>query len=278
MPASQQHQHEGPDERAGHVGHVGHDQSEQQGENEQSDQKKILQQLQYLIRDFQPVAVAKSGESSVPTGWEQLDSILPHGGWRSGQLVEWLGEVKGGGVGLLGLWSAWQVAQRGGVLVVLDNTGKFFPPAAAALGIHLSRMLVVSPRGKADFDWTLDQVLRCRAVGAVWVNLLKIDNRAYRRLQLAVEQSGVFGVLVRQQKCLQDPTWAHLRLCVTPLAGQGNWRFRVEVIRAVGGKAGASCELEFMEITNQQRSKRDGALLNPTNGPRLSQITPNDFR
>ena len=266
MPASQQHQYEGHDERAGHVGH---DQSEQQGENEQGDQKRILQQLQYLIRDFQPVAVAKSGESSVPTGWEQLDSILPYGGWRSGQLVEWLGEVKGGGVGLLGLWSAWQVAQRGGVLVVLDNTGKFFPPAAAALGIHLSRMLVVSPQGKADFDWTLDQVLRCRAVGAVWVNLPKIDNRAYRRLQLAVEQSGVFGVLVREQKCLPDPTWAHLRLRATPLAGQGNWRFRVEVIRAVGGNTGASCELEFMEIANQQWSKRDGALLNPTNGPQI---------
>jgi len=272
MPASQQYQHDGHDEHLGHAEHAEHaehDQSEQQGEDEQSDQKRILQQLQHLMRDFQPVAVAKSGESSVPSGWEQLDSILPYGGWRSGQLVEWLGEVKGGGVGLLGLWSAWQVAQHGGVLVVLDNTGKFFPPAAAALGIHLSRMLVVSPQGKADFDWALDQVLRCRAVGAVWVNLLKIDNRAYRRLQLAVEQSGVFGVLVRDQKYLQDPTWAHLRLCVTPLAGQGDWRFRVEVIRAVGGNTGASCELEFMEITNQQRSKRDGALLNHANGPQI---------
>ena len=264
MPASQQHQHDGHDE---HLGHAEHDQSEPQGEDEQSDQKRILQQLQHLMRDFQPVAVAKSGEASVPTGWEQLDSILPYGGWRSGQLVEWLGEVKGGGVGLLGLWSAWQVAQRGGVLVVLDNTGKFFPPAAAALGIHLSRMLVVSPQGKADFDWALDQVLRCRAVGAVWVNLLKIDNRAYRRLQLAVEESGVFGVLVRDQKCLQDPTWAHLRLRATPLAGQGDWRFRVEVIRAVGGNTGASCELEFMEIENQQRSKRDGVLINHTSRP-----------
>jgi hypothetical protein len=264
MSAFQQHQYEGHVEHDDHVDH-----SEQKGENEQ---KKILQQLQYLMRDFQPVVAAKAGESSVPTGWEQLDSILPHGGWRSGQLVEWLGEVKGGGVGLLGLWSAWQVAQRGGVLVVLDNTDKFFPPAAATLGIHLSRMLVVSPQGKADFDWTLDQVLRCRAVGAVWVHLSKIDNRAYRRLQLAVEQSGVFGVLVREQKYLQNPTWAHLRLCATPLAGQGNWRFRVEVVRAVGGTAGASCELEFMEIENRQRSKKDGVLLNPPNGP---QITTN---
>jgi hypothetical protein len=272
MPASQQHQHEGHDQSK-QKGESG--QSDQGDQGDQGDQKRILQQLQYLIRDFQPVAAAKAGESSVPTGWEQLDSILPHGGWRSGQLVEWLGEVKGGGVGLLGLWSAWQVAQRGGVLVVLDNTGKFFPPAAAALGIHLSRMLVVSPQGKADFDWTLDQVLRCRAVGAVWVNLPKIDNRAYRRLQLAVEQSGVFGVFIREQKCLQDPTWAHLRLCATALAGQGNWRFRVEVMRAVGGNAGASCELEFMEITNQQRSEKDGALLNPTNG---SRIITNNFQ
>jgi hypothetical protein len=73
--------------------------------------------------------------------------------------------------------------------------------------------------------------------------------------------------LVRDQKCLHDPTWAHLRLRATPLAGQGDWRFRVEVIRAVGGNTGASCELEFMEIENQQRSKRDGVLINHTNRP-----------
>jgi hypothetical protein len=46
-------------------------------------------------------------------------------------------------------------------------------------------------------------------------------------------------------------------------------------MRAVGGNAGASCELEFMEITNQQRSEKDGALLNPTNG---SRIITNNFQ
>ena len=208
-------------------------------------QQQLLQQLNDLIRDSKPVVTQTK---TVGTGWRQLDAMLPGGGWRQGQLVEWLGDVKGSGISLLGLWSAWQMAQSGGALVVVDSSGRFFPPAAAALGIRLSRMMVVSPQNKADFQWTLDQVLRCPAVGAVWVNLPAVDSRTFRRWQLAVEASDSFGVLIREKKYLREPTWAHLRLSAVPLAGQGDWRFRVQLERAVRGSAGGSCELDFNEI------------------------------
>ncbi|MEC7564390.1 MAG: hypothetical protein VX738_01795 [Planctomycetota bacterium] len=208
-------------------------------------QQQLLQQLNDLICDSKPTVTPTK---TVTTGWRQLDAMLPASGWRQGQLVEWLGDVKGSGVSLLGLWSAWQMAQSGGAFVVVDSSGRFFPPAAAALGIRLSRMMVVSPQNKADFQWTLDQILRCPAVGAVWVNVPAVNSRTFRRWQLAVEESDSFGVLVRERKYLREPSWAHLRLSAVPLAGQGDWRFRVQLERAARGSAGGSCELDFNEI------------------------------
>ena len=208
-------------------------------------QQQLLQQLNDLIRHSKPTV---SPTKTVATGWKQLDAMLPAGGWRQGQLVEWLGDLKGSGVSLLGLWSAWQMAQNGGALVVVDSSGRFFPPAAAALGIRLSRMMVVNPQNQADFQWALDQILRCPAVGAVWVNVSAVNSRTFRRWQLAVEASDSFGVLVREKKYLREPSWAHLRLSAVPLAGQGDWRFRIQLERAVQGSAGGRCELDFNEI------------------------------
>jgi len=114
-------------------------------------------------------------ESLFSTGWPQLDAILPRGGLRQGMLLECLGSLQGGGVALLGLWFAWQMLsgddsefgetltdtkrsvdkanRRGGVLVVIDNDRKFYPPVAAALGISLEQVIIVTPESKKDLYW-----------------------------------------------------------------------------------------------------------------------------
>jgi len=141
-------------------------------------------------------------------------------------------------VALLGLWFAWQMlssddsgfvetltdtkrsvdkasSRRGGVFVVFDNDRRFYPPVAAALGISLERVMIVTPESKKDLYWALDQVLRCPAVGAVWSCMSKISSREFRRLQLAAEAGRALGVLVRESKFERDPTWAHVRLKIS---------------------------------------------------------------
>ena len=106
-------------------------------------------------------------------------------------------------------------------MVVLDRTGEFYPLAAVAQGIEPARLIVVHPGNKADHTWALDQALRCPAVAAVvaWPESLdgKLDGRTFRRLQLAAEQGGGLGLLIRPESVRCQPSWADVRLLVEPL-------------------------------------------------------------
>ena len=105
--------------------------------------------------------------AAVSSGYPALDRILPAGGFRSGSLVEWLTSGPGDGAATLAFRAAVRAAGGDGrAVVVVDACGEFYPPAAIALGIEPSRLIVVHPGSQADHTWALDQALRCPAVAA----------------------------------------------------------------------------------------------------------------
>ena len=161
---------------------------------------------------------------ALSSGCPALDRALPEKGFRPGTLVEWLSRGEGDGTATLGFprrrrGRAGRVG--GGAVVVLDRTGEFYPLAAVAQGIEPARLIVVHPGNKADHAWALDQALRCPAVAAVvaWPESLdgKLDGRTFRRLQLAAEQGGGLGLLIRPESVRAQPSWADVRLLVEPL-------------------------------------------------------------
>jgi protein ImuA len=191
----------------------------------------------------------------VSSGCPELDRILPQNGFRPGTLVEWLGHGAGDGTATLAfraaacaLRAAAGASSDGRAVVVLDPSGEFYPPAAIAQGIEPARLIVIHPGNQADHTWALDQVLRCPAVAAAvaWPERIhhaetksvgcgfsppssagglkptlqlssKLDGRTFRRLQLAVEQGGGLGLLIRPATVRGEPSWADVRLFVEPL-------------------------------------------------------------
>lgn len=226
-------------------------------------------------------------ERWVPSGWPELDALLPGGGFRRGAIVEWFASdaspgdatppgqelaartratrspqaaasVLGHGGALLSLRAAWALCRDAGTLVVLDQTGWFYPPAAAAWGIDLQRLVWLRVDTPRDAFWALDQALRCTAVRAVWSCLggwdSLLDGRWFRRFQLAAEQSGTAGMLVRSPRFRNRPSWAELRLDVSPdltdhgqasadRAPPASRTLRVELLQSRGASRGASCGL-----------------------------------
>jgi hypothetical protein len=161
--------------------------------------------------------------------------------------VEWLGE-EGSGASTLALVMArqsWQTWQRGKTLVVVDRQRRFYPPAAAALGIDLQSIVVARPRTLLDHEWTLNQALRCPAVAAVLCWPQKVDSRAFRRLQLSAEKGGSLGLILRGAAAIREPSWADVRLLVHPLRSPERRRFQVEVLRCRGSVCGRSVEVEI---------------------------------
>jgi len=170
-------------------------------------------------------ALSSWGEKrpSLSSGCPALDQVLLGGGIRAGSLIEWLGDGPGSGVSLLPLAAVRAVQQNGGVVVIVDREGidrrsNFYPPAAAAWGIDLEKVVVVHPVNDSDELWAIDQALRCTDVAAVmaWPN--RIGSHTFRRWQLAAESSGAVGLFVRPAREQGEPTWANLRLLVSPPA------------------------------------------------------------
>jgi hypothetical protein len=200
---------------------------------------------------------------ALSSGCPALDRALPEKGFRPGTLVEWLFRSEGDGTATLVFCAAARAGSGGGAVVVLDRTGEFYPLAAVAHRIEPSRLIVVHPGNKADHTWALDQALRCPAVAAVvaWPESLdgKLDGRTFRRLQLAVEQGGGLGLLIRPESVRGQPSWADVRLLVEPLPSSspygrapcthGRRRMRVVLLRCRGGRGEQTVEVEIDDET-----------------------------
>lgn len=195
----------------------------------------------------------RQGIQGVTTGCDAFDQLFPPGGIPRGSLMEWLSADCGGGAGTLALVVAREAAREGGIVVVVDGERRFYPPAAAALGIELQRLLVVLPPQPQEITWCLDQALRCPGVAAVWAPLTRLDQRTFRRLQLAAESGGTLGLLLRPARIRGRPTWASWQLLVEPRPSANSWRLRVERLRGTGTLPRSQVELTLEETSGTLR-------------------------
>jgi protein ImuA len=128
--------------------------------------------------------------------------------------------------------------------------------------------VVLRPASEADALWALDQALRCRGVGAVWARWDEFDPRDFRRLQLAAEEGGTVGLLIRSASRRGRPTWAQVQWFVecrrskverrTPkIGGLPSWKLHVELVRCPGGAGGRRALLELDESAGVWREAID---------------------
>jgi hypothetical protein len=150
------------------------------------------------------------------------DEILL-GGKLTGALVELLEAEEGTGAWTLALFMAQRACGDRKVLVVVDGERRFYPPAAAQWNIDLRRTIVIRPRETQSALTALTQSLRCVAVGAALGKLDRLSTTDCRRLQVAAETGGSVGFVVRSSAALNMPSFATLRLLLTPHRS-GEWR------------------------------------------------------
>ena len=147
-----------------------------------------------------------------------IDELLPQGSFRRGTLVELFGPAAA-----LGVVLAREALRPGGVVAVIDGARRFYPPAAASMGIDLARLIVVQPE---EPDWIVIQALSCPAIDAVLCWPDRLNANMFRRWQLAAERGGSIGLLARPLAARSGPSWADVQLVVTPLVF-GRWRLEV---------------------------------------------------
>ncbi len=211
---------------------------------------EIVRALSERVRRIEGVR-RHSRARPITTGCPALDRILPGGGFTRGTLVEWFAADSGSGTWTLSILAAREALADGGALVVMDRKRCFYPPAAAALGIDMSRLVLVRAANEKDELWALDQALRCEGVAVAWAPLENVPGRTFRRFQLAAESSGSLGMLLRPGSARGRPTWADVQLAVYPRPSLSGRRLRVELVRCRFGASGRAVELEIDQRTGK---------------------------
>ena len=179
-----------------------------------------IRELTRQLRSFEKSPTPDGGsrqqrfETASPGSADLFTEWLPN---ESG-VTEWLVEGPGCGAAAIALALTGHVVSRPGAIVVVDRQREFYPPGAAAIGIDLSRVVVVRPPDQAGALWAFEQALRCRGVQIALLPLGPLDDHASRRLQLAAEEGGGMGLLIRPACFRRQTSWADVRLLVRPVA------------------------------------------------------------
>lgn len=121
-----------------------------------------------------------------------------------------------------------------------------FPPALKLFGIDPDRIVFIDVAREKEALWTIEEALKCKALGAVIGEIKELDFTQSRRLQLAVEDSRVTGFINRIDPRNIRPTASVARWQITPVSSQtigglpgiGFPAWKVELVKIRNGKPG----------------------------------------
>lgn len=187
---------------------------------------------------------APSGPAPLATGWPEVDAVLG-GGFPRRAITEVLGEAACGKTTLAA--SALGALTRAGSLVAwIDAAGEIHPPALAAAGVDLSRLLIVRPPDTQDSSaalWAAEVLLQSGTFAAVVLDATALPpppRRALDRrapvLRGAAEAHDV-ALVVLAETPFGLPPAMRVRVEARP---EGRLRVAVEKTRA--GVAGRAAE------------------------------------
>ncbi len=165
-------------------------------------QHDLLSRLRDEIRRIERRPARRRG--AVACGVAAVDALLP-GGFPCGALAELRGGPASGKTAVaLAALAGIARSSRGALSAWIDGRGELYPPAAAAMGVDLERLLIVRPgggeAGARAALWAAEALLGSGAFAAVAVDLPALArmprgaDAALHRLVTAAERGGAAGL------------------------------------------------------------------------------------
>jgi hypothetical protein len=181
--------------------------------------------------------------ATLATPDKTLNKLLPAGGLAAGSFVEVLSSQEGAGAYTLALLLARRALARREAWAVVDVEGTFYPPATAALGYDLKRLILLRPRAGED-AWAVTQLLCASDISVCFWRTSRMDNMVFRRLQLAAERGDGLGFVMRPAAAERKPCWAGLRLMASWRSNRGRPQLCARVLHAAGRFVDSAQEVE----------------------------------
>ena len=178
---------------------------------------------------------------ALATGYEQLDRVLPSGGWPWGVVIELLPESIGIGELRLLLPAMVDLTRNQRQVLMINTPYIPYAPALLHAGLDLDYLLLITPRNAREALWSAEKALLNAACDLVliWPDRLFGKqsglniNKAVRRLQVAAQTGRAilvwYGLPGKSQQNPQS-AWAAVRL---GLAAE-DYRLRIDVLKIRG--------------------------------------------
>ena len=168
------------------------------------------------------------------TGFPDLDAALPARGWPVGGVAELLVGAHGIGETSLLLPALAALTSAGCWAAFVAPPHEPYAPALVNAGVATERLLVVDAPDAAEAAWAAERLLRSGAVAAVVVWLARTTPARQRRLQLAAETGGAWGVIYRPADAAREHSPVALRMTLEVRSGS----LALGLIKARGGVPG----------------------------------------
>jgi len=190
-------------------------------------------------------------EGEQPTGWPQLDAVLPTRGWPAGALSEIL--LPADGIGELRLVLPTLARLTQGTRPVVLVAPPYLPCAMGwrQHGVNLQRLDIVDAQAQQVL-WAAEQCLRSGSCAAVLAWPRQADDRSLRRLQVAADTGRALAFVFRDRKHLANASPASLRLELATSPRNAIW-----VRKCRGGNA-PSQPVSFDHIQRFSSSRGEG--------------------
>ena len=179
------------------------------------------------------------------------DTSLIGAGLARGALHEVCAASPGSGVA----FAAILLAHCGGQVLWISTeqeSNLVWPPGLIPFGLAPESLILARAARWTEALWAMEEALRCPALGAAVLMAgagQGLDLTATRRLHLAAEAGGVFGLLLRPDG-VAGASAARTRWHIAPLASDAAPRWRLTLLRQRGGAPAGPWNVAFNAATN----------------------------
>lgn len=183
--------------------------------------KFLFRQLQKEVQTLQG-SRKPSENHCFRTGLGPIEQAFPEGVFPTGTTHEFISQTEedaastnGFIAGLLG-----KLMKSDGMCLWISTQRTIFPPALSLFGLVPDKIVFIDTVKRKDALWAIEEGLKCSTLAAVIGELKELSFTESRRLQLAVEQSRVTGLIHRFRPKSENTVACIARWKVKPLASE----------------------------------------------------------
>lgn len=208
------------------------------------EKREIAKMLQAKINTMQ--GLGKSALAMANSDFLPFSSAFPDQVFPTGTIHEFLSDEPADAAATTGFITALsgKFMKEGSICLWVGNGMTVFPAGLKHFGLEPDRIVFIQSTKPKDTLWIIEEALKCEALTAVIGEIRTLSFSDSRRLQLAVERSGVTGFIHRYQPYAENAVACTSRWRIRPLPsetqdglpGVGESRWEVQLLKVKNGR------------------------------------------